>query len=45
MTRNAPVAVALCLAVSPAAEAATPLKVYVTAADVQERKDVNDVTR
>jgi hypothetical protein len=48
MTRNAPVVVALCLAVTPAAEAAesqTPLKVYVTAAQVEARKDVDDATK
>lgn len=45
MARNAPVVVALCLAVSPAAEAATPLKVYVTAAEVEARKDVDEATK
>ena len=48
MTRNTPLAVALCLAVSPAAEAAAdqpPLKVYVTAARVEARKDVDDATK
>jgi hypothetical protein len=48
MTRNAPLVVALSLAVSPAVQAAkiqTPLKVYVTAAQVEERKKVDDATR
>ena len=44
MTRISPAAVALCLA-SPAAHAATPMKVYVTAAQVQARKDVDEATR
>ena len=48
MTRNAPLVVALCLAVPPAAQAgspATPLKVYVTAAEVEARKDVDEATK
>src|SRR6188768_2777891 len=42
---NAPAVVALCLAVAPAAGTAAPLKVYVTAAQVQARKDVDEATR
>jgi hypothetical protein len=42
---NAPAVVALCLAVSPAAETAAPLKVYVTAAQVQARRDVDEATK
>lgn len=49
MTRSAPRAVALCLAVSPvvvlAAASPRPLKVYVTAAQVEARRDVDDATK
>ncbi len=48
MTRNAPLVVALCLAVSPAAEAAgsdVPMNVFVTAAEVEARKEVDDATK
>jgi len=49
MTRNALMVVALSLAVSPAVVRAAgsqgPLKVYVTAAQVEARKDVDDATK